>query len=1034
MRFWRLAWVLGISLILLAGGLYVARLWLANWLLQRSLPGLSAKVGAVEWENGALVLKKVRIGQNSVGQPMLEVASVAAPWSQKRTIGRIVIDSPTLDLDAASLAKLDELFAAGKTPETPSSHTPFGLDGLDIKNASLRYRATDGITLEGKLNWTGEEISQSADGSLTVARQSLELEPTIASTSDAPQQVPPILAEWSLSGSPRQLHIHSLKTGRPGRILLEPQLLDFLSGPGTSSTSQSQSNAKAKADDAGPPVIESVRFEHLEIPDLEMVFVKCPGLDTPLEGTISLETKPDGKGATAGTWQAKNIRIGPKDASNPAFTGIQGKLQQANDLSGPLLLTDITIAAMPAEQVKTLARKLGLARDLPALPSHMAGQIDAAIPEIVWTPALTSIEKPLTVNCSDFSLATDTTTPAFAKWKLLSLTAAPKELSEGRLRSITWERPEIHWTEAVLKALQPKQSAATPSSEIGSAPDIVWKTDDLRIQDGNVVMEDWGTDMPRITAKLSASTAPLREGEDACYQILLENTTVEHPTDRTLPPFFRGRQIRVDLHPERVFTRKSIETVRFLDSRIDVGATANDKLVMDLPMKEQQVIPHQLPPRSGQEAGEADAINLPEDWHIRRLSLQSTKVHLHHMVPDLAEILLPVSYQTFNDLPLTKAGLEANDEPLRLELPTVHLPGTRPGTSVADLDTNFLHFTLGGLMRKQIDKVQLVNPKIYVGDSLFHYVEKLRTESKSKDPVRVALSRTVLTLLAQLGGESMELPAEEQGWTIHKLQAVNGQLVTTVKDSPLIRVPPLPFGAESSLKDSQINAQLAIPAGIYKPVLGLELVTALKGGSIKFNLPRRQEKNNLVQVFEADWLRFKQLRISEVKLSVTYDEFGIYVQFWADAYGGYLRGEFNLYLTDNFSWDGWVSLTEIDTKALTEAISPATFSLTGKLSGKIIAQGDKVSLYQASGKIQGTEGGKMKILALEEIVKSIPEEWQQIQRDVVLKLLETIRDFRWEGIDGDLRFYGIEGQGKLKLRGPDGERNIELHSHNRRVR
>lgn len=42
--------------------------------------------------------------------------------------------------------------------------------------------------------------------------------------------------------------------------------------------------------------------------------------------------------------------------------------------------------------------------------------------------------------------------------------------------------------------------------------------------------------------------------------------------------------------------------------------------------------------------------------------------------------------------------------------------------------------------------------------------------------------------------------------------------------------------------------ELAVPPGLYKPLLGTELVVAISEGAIVFNLPMRLKDNNLVQV------------------------------------------------------------------------------------------------------------------------------------------------------------------------------------------
>lgn len=140
---------------------------------------------------------------------------------------------------------------------------------------------------------------------------------------------------------------------------------------------------------------------------------------------------------------------------------------------------------------------------------------------------------------------------------------------------------------------------------------------------------------------------------------------------------------------------------------------------------------------------------------------------------------------------------------------------------MSDFDTNFIHFSLAGLMNREIELVELVNPKIYVGDSLFHYVDKLRTQSPTPVQPAVAEMRSVLEWLhISLVGDTPASPSpvplapSSANWKVNRLRALSGQLITTVKDSPMLRVPPLPFGADSSLKEGRINAGISGAPGL----------------------------------------------------------------------------------------------------------------------------------------------------------------------------------------------------------------------------
>jgi hypothetical protein len=995
-------WVRLLGLLLLIpclglAALYFLRLQLARYLLAKSLPGLQADVSAVDWQDGALVLQDVQMGIRSDGAPpLLTVKSVRTPWSQSRSVGRVVIDKPSLHLDAVGLRMLEQLIKQNTPPTAAAtSPTPFSLAGLEIRQADLHYTEPNGKSIQATLDWRGEEIVQQPDGSLAVGRQVLTLQPKSGGLLGTASKLPPLEAEWSIDPTQRKLVVHRLANARPGEILVEPELMALLSSPSASAPSKSPSPTRSP--------IESVEIVDAALEGLRIHLPKAAELDRPLAATLRLSAQKAATGASSGVFELSDIAYG-----SAQLPSLSGKLEPNLPAKASWGLRELQLAPTDLTTLEATLQSFGWKG---TLPFTVQGRASLQLPQLLADDTGIHTPEPVTIELADVQAQLPGAPEPFASWKKLTLVGQPEQ--PFSLHQLHWEEPKLRWSQDVAAALAKLQ---TGDSNNEPQPNIVCQ--DLRIKDGEIALQDWGPDFPDIRAKLAASTAPLVNGGAPVYQFTLQQPVVAPPG---APPLYQGQEVFVALHPERVWTRKSIELVRFENSRVDVGATAADAqmLVMPETTSTAPAIQHGSSIlQTGQEPGEEDAVELPSGWHIRSLVLNRTRVHLHHLIPDLAEIVLPVAYQQFQNVPLTPEELAKQEAPLRLELPMVHLPGTRAGTSMADLDTNFFHFSLAGLMRKEIDRVQLVNPKIYVGDSLFHYVSKLRAESAK----------------APAGAVAPAEPTKPGGWTIHKLQASNGKLITTVKDSPLLRVPPLPFGAESSLKDSEIQAELAIPPGLYKPILGMELVAALQGGSIKFNLPKKELTNNLVQVFRADWLRYKQLRFTNVRLSVTYDEFGIYAQFWAEGYGGLLSGAFNLYLTDNLSWDGWISLSNVSATELSKVLTPNYFQMSGSISGELIAQGDKTSLYQATGKLQGTAPGSLKILALEDVIKAIPDDWQAAQRAWTIKALETVRDFRYETFTSDLRFYGVEGKIHLNLTGPDGQRNFEVNSHDRRVR
>ena len=169
----------------------------------------------------------------------------------------------------------------------------------------------------------------------------------------------------------------------------------------------------------------------------------------------------------------------------------------------------------------------------------------------------------------------------------------------------------------------------------------------------------------------------------------------------------------VDIDPAHLWRDRRIERVKFQSSRIQVGVTDADSQAPESSLEQASV------PTGINAPLELDLGPQPLDWHIGSVELANTKIYLHNLIPDSPEILIPLAQKTLRNIPLTLEGLKQSDDQQRIELPFVYIPGTRAGTSVADFDTNFLHFSLAGLMHKEIELVELVNPKIYVGTASF---------------------------------------------------------------------------------------------------------------------------------------------------------------------------------------------------------------------------------------------------------------------------------------------------------------------------
>lgn len=1025
------AGVLGI-LIIAGIAAWQARLKIANHFLRDALPDYQATVGEVDWVDGGLEIRNVVLRASETSDAILRLERAHVELNPlgdgAQRLGKLTLVNPQIQLGPDFWKQP----SASPNSEAASSSTALGFQGIDLQNGIVKMELPTGEKITAEFDWQGGGLAMDADGAISAERQTLTIRDPHADFSGGGSAGSDGEAEMEFSVNPkdRTLTIHHFKSGPLTAQLTEAFLQSF---------NRSSSPEKTTAANSGRSAIEYVVVEKAELGPLEISLPQVPGwpqlpaLRATLEGSLdqlhsSLTALPH-QGSVK--LQLKNFLWG-NDSASPWLELPSVEMMASAQSDGGWKLEPFDLASVPVNFSEAQIKSLGV-----PMPLATRGVLSVHCGGLVWREGKIADEDEHSLQLEQvhFRLGAESNHEVL-QWERLLLAGKAGDIIERQhLRKLHWDAPKVQLTGADLN-LFPSSPETTESVSLAPLRPPIWsgwKCDSVKVRDGEILATDMGPEVPNVSAQWAASQFEGRVRFD------FNQLNASTPGLPKAPPLLNASSLQVEIDPVTFWGDRRLEKVSLQGARVRIGAESGDA-VTDVVEETPESLSNQpfLHLGGGQAfAFDPEMVFSPGDWHIGEVRFENTKVFLHHLVPDAPEIQIPLAAKIFRNVPLTAEGWRQNEKMERVELPFVYVPGTRAGTSVADLDTNFIHFSLAGLMRKEIDFVELVNPKIYAGDSLFHYVDKIRVQAD--EPVQPEPPRTLTEVRALLGslvslleGDAIMAPLEPT-WKIARVRAVNGKIVTTIKDSPVLRVPPLPFGADSSLREGRIKAELAVPPGLYKPLLGMELVTAISEGNIVFNLPLKQKDNNLVQVFKADWLRYKQFRIANVVLEVTYDKNGIYAKFWAKAYQGDLEGAFNLYLDDTLSWDMWVAGTGIETRELTDALTPAYFSMGGKLDGKIIAQGDKTSLYQATGDFKNRQDGKIKIVALEDAIKALPGDWGEAQRVWTTKYLEVLRDFSYDKFTGQLRFYGLEGSINIRLSGPDGERNFDIFSHDRRL-
>lgn len=576
-----------------------------------------------------------------------------------------------------------------------------------------------------------------------------------------------------------------------------------------------------------------------------------------------------------------------------------------------------------------------------------------------------------------------------------------------------------------------QKQAATPSTAPAAAvPDSpLWqkiKFDHLSLTNGTVNYSTHLSHRVDVTTALDIRTEGYKSVGGNPYQtITLKKIRMKAP-ELAAAPITNVEELSATVEWPAVWKTERIESLRMRGGELDVndvvkqltGANPSTNAANNPPSP-----PPPMPPAKD------------NGWRINRLVIADTYVTLHRLTPGLPPVKFAVNYDMW-DMPLQPKNLIGRLEPQKIELSYLSLRSPfDPLREVAVMNTIFIHFTLDGLLAGRIDRVEVLNPTLNVGEDLFWYVDYYRKYAAGELPADEPAPRIVSSddnFAFQAAANIDIAPPGNGGWTLEELAVTGGKLVIAPKGIPLPGIPrPFPFSFVTKLENGQFEAELEIPSDTYTWE-NLKLEFQNLRGHVLFNLPHKQVNNNLTETFRVDVIRWKQLHMEECFLTVTYDAAGIYGQFGGKAYEGYVKGAFNIYNDTTFSWDGWITGTGVRTTEITQKLTPTYLLLDGRVDASVIAQGNMSEVYQTDLSFTNTEPGKFSITTLNNAIDSIPTDIEGYLQDITRIGIETVRDFDYDRAEAKARFYGREGRGHLLLSGPYGTRNIDVNVYDHR--
>ncbi len=574
-------------------------------------------------------------------------------------------------------------------------------------------------------------------------------------------------------------------------------------------------------------------------------------------------------------------------------------------------------------------------------------------------------------------------------------------LKAKKIREVTIESPQIAVSDALLAVFSSAKSTAPPP--VTEAEESPWKVERLALKGGRVGVDLAGAPLVQfgLDAQLGDDLLPPRERGEMQAAVSFTDLAVR-ARGAVLEPFLRVPAVRTKFRLPEVQREHRVAW-----AQVDGFDFRFNKVFRELIASgEKPAIPAAPPTASTKSA---------RSFSFGELVVTDGNIHLDDLGLGLPSIGCRVN-TSFRNLALAPDAGVGGQELQTIELSRIALTSPLdPFVEVLSLETVFIRFTLAGIWRREIEEVAIVRPRLDIGPDLFWYVDRVqKNESAPSAPVTAAADA-------------------EPDWQIHRFSATAGQLFLALEGHSEVALP-MPFESHAEnlnfrkLSDLRLKLRIDMPVQDYD-YPGYELTLRGVGGRVEFSLPPAAGANNVVNTLRLREVRWKQFRLTDSFLDVTYDERGIYGNLGGKGYSGVLRGQFNFLLGDGSPWNGWVSGTRVDLKPVTDALAPDKFSLTGPADFRLTVAARASSIDQVVGDFTATKPGELRIGKIDELIKELPGDWTGLKRGLSRISLEALRDFAYDTAHGDFRFHGREGALHLDLRGPNGGRKVEVEFH-----
>lgn len=626
---------------------------------------------------------------------------------------------------------------------------------------------------------------------------------------------------------------------------------------------------------------------------------------------------------------------------------------------------------------------------------------------------------------------------------------------DGLVDELVVRGPQIHFTDETLGAWL--DAAASPApGEPRPVNRPVYKVARLDVTGGRLVADSSFAvgRVPKIYSDFTLQSGHADGEEPYTYRLQLDDFQVRNhprliappgpPAPLTLFPdtlapratgplnegdVFSVKEIEVDFTANQIQRTRRIGKVKMSGAVLTVGEGL--KSIAEAGEEGEKIVPAEDPapallpdPSAPPEAAVSPApagtpaTRLPA-WLIEEVEITQGRVQFDALIPRVEGLRFAIETR-LTDVPLSLDGLLAEEKLQKIELAGIEIKDPYNSfITVAFLPTIFVEFSLAGLARQEIEKIDLIGPSLHVGQGLFWWIDYQRNFREQNEG-------------ASLGIDAGVEAARKPDWVIRTINATAGKIVIAPIGIP-IGIVPFPFDATTSMSGGNIELKLTIPDEdhVYRfPDYKVDLYGLT--GDVQFNVPVEEIDNNLVQTFALKRAVWKEHEARDLYITVTFDSDGVYGQFGGASYDGYAEGQFNFYLNDPGKWDAWIAGTEMNTGPLTKVLVPDTFLMEGRVSLKVIAGGRDKVVGETTGEFQATGPGWFDITKLDAVLEKLPPGWNNLKRGLAELSLNSLKRFDYDKGAGSLYFQDRAGELNLRFAGDYGSRELNFYLHDQR--